>query len=102
MLFPLESPPFVPINEAVFQIGIPKPANGICETPVGREASMRPHRADIDSSSALWGLTEASRPTAVSHVPFAALGIPICNTASLIGSKCGDYSGTRLRHHSPH
>src|SRR5699024_12599585 len=28
-----ESPPFVPINEVVFQIGIPKPANGICETP---------------------------------------------------------------------
>src|SRR5690625_7043097 len=41
MLFPLESPPFVPINEVV-QIGIPNPANGICETPVGREASMRP------------------------------------------------------------
>jgi len=50
MLFPLESPPFVPINEVVFQIGIPKPANGICEPPVGREASMRPHRAELEEA----------------------------------------------------
>jgi len=50
MLFPLESPPFVPINEVLFQIGIPNPANGICETPVGREASMRPHRAELEEA----------------------------------------------------
>src|SRR5699024_5282695 len=50
LLFPLESPSFVPIKELVFQIGIPNPANGICETPVGREASMRPHRAEREEA----------------------------------------------------
>src|SRR5699024_4414819 len=65
MLFPLESPPFVPINEVVFQIGIPNPANGICETPMAREASMRPHRPELGEAHS--PLTESD------YLPFAVV-----------------------------
>src|SRR5690625_340777 len=40
LLFPQESPPAVPINDAALRIneGSSIPANGICETPGGDEA----------------------------------------------------------------